>query len=620
MHAVRRGRLGVGLALALVGAAGCLAVTGGDEPVPMCQSSDDCDHAAGEVCDEGVCWGDPPADAVFSAVLVPPEGRDDLVATEVPELAITQTGEVDGLIFADSIEVWGRVVLATRIEESIAAHIQIRRPSRIPGGPAYARTVIAQSSNLPGEIAFWVRLPALAPDDEPYLCTIVPDDGTLGGITPLGIPAELAPPARFTIDGQGDLEVEWRLGDPLHSKLATGRVVSAVGQGVSGMRVFAMADSPSGPLDRASSVATTDDSGAFAIWLPTEEDEVFDIIARPAAGTFAPTLRKRGVLIPDPGPGPGEFLPVDLGDLVMPTYPTAVRYVLPVQGHDTAGGVSPVAGVEVRLTTILVDEASVEVEGGVTAKYTATGWTDEAGLVALDLIPGGTGNRDYVATAQPLPSSWNGALWQEPVWVGPPSPDGTGQSVLPPLMLSGRVAASGTLTTVDGTPVAGASISAAASPAFQWPLELDLQAELEQFRYPTATTDDYGRFLIWLDPMLVGEAVRYDLDLVPAAGTNAPRWSIDNIDLGDVELGNERALDLGDVILPAAAYARGPALTADGEAIADAEIKIYQVNPDSMICEGAQRPYADECHAPAWLRGVTRSGMDGQVVVILPDE
>ncbi|HRC56826.1 MAG TPA: hypothetical protein PKU97_12930, partial [Kofleriaceae bacterium] len=49
----------VGAALAALASAGCLSVP--DEDEPQCRRASDCDQAVGEVCEEGVCWGDPPS-------------------------------------------------------------------------------------------------------------------------------------------------------------------------------------------------------------------------------------------------------------------------------------------------------------------------------------------------------------------------------------------------------------------------------------------------------------------------------------------------------------------------------------------------------------------------------
>src|SRR5262249_34698510 len=68
---------------ALVLLAGCLEVP--KAPGQECATNSDCNTAAGEVCDEGVCWGNPPT-GMFAATVSPPAVREELVATEIPLL------------------------------------------------------------------------------------------------------------------------------------------------------------------------------------------------------------------------------------------------------------------------------------------------------------------------------------------------------------------------------------------------------------------------------------------------------------------------------------------------------------------------------------------------------
>jgi len=81
-------------ALAAVLAASCVSVP--DGPEKMCDTTADCDHAHGEVCGEGVCWGNPPG--MLAAVLSAPSERADLVSREVKLLPITQDGWIDDML------------------------------------------------------------------------------------------------------------------------------------------------------------------------------------------------------------------------------------------------------------------------------------------------------------------------------------------------------------------------------------------------------------------------------------------------------------------------------------------------------------------------------------------
>lgn len=594
-------------ALAL-GATACLSDTAPqDELPPMCEITADCDHAAGEVCDEGVCWGDPPEQVAFGAVLLPPEGRIDLVPTEIPSLSITRDGTIEDLAFADTVTLSGRVVLAVDRGSSVAAQIKVRRPSALPGGPDYTRSVLAAESANTGELGFSVALPRLQPGDAPYEITVVPDDGTLAEAYPNGIPADVAPPARLLFAGTEDeREVEWVLGDESQLKLVTGRVVNATGiEGEPDLRVVALGRwSENGPLERASSIATTDEEGFFSIWIPLGMGETYDIWARPAVNAKAPSLRLRNVAIPDPT----EDVPIVIDDLYMPAYPTTVPYVLPVKGPDSAGGNTGVAGAEVKVWTVLIGTPDGKPLDGLTAVYTTSGVTDPDGNVELQLIPGGPTERMYFATVAPLPDSPHAAVWAEPVAVGAPGAGSTG-NVLVPLILDFRVALRGTVVSAAGDSVANATIATTAAPRFRRELDTELLAELDTYRFPTGATDEHGQFLLWLDPRMLGAEAVYDLDITPPMGSGAPRWSVVGVAVADHA--DAQAGELPTIELPAASYARG-LVTGGGAAVAGAQLKVYEIAGTEPCEDGT-------CQVPARLRSVTASREDGEVIAVLPD-
>lgn len=604
-------------AVVAAAAAGCIeADPGPTPPEPMCHADSDCDAPAGEICDDGICWGNPPDGVTFAAVLNPPEGRPDLAPSEVPAVVFEDDGTALGLVFAETVTLSGRVVLAGDPDRSVAAQIRVERPSRIPGGPAYLRTAVAAPGRVAGELAFALRVPRLSPNDPPYVVDVVPDDGSLAEPGPDGPPATVAPPLRFRIDGTRDLAgVDIAVGDPSALKGAAGRVVDAAGRGVPGLRVVARGRwSEDAPLERVSSVATTDTDGAFVLWIPIGmADWNYELVVQPPAGAVAPTLRVRGVRIPDPVDGAFAELP----PLSMPSFPSGARYAIDVIGRRPEGGVTPVEGALVEATAILVDPVvPVGETGEVDAVYTARGVTDAAGRVELDLIPGGTANRVYLLSIQPLPTSEFAAAHDVSVAVGPPG--ATGANVLPAVELARRVAVSGVVVAADGTPAAGTTITARATAAFKWSLEPALQAKLDDFRYPAATADESGRFVLWVDAEVFGAAPVYDLDLVPGAGARAPRWTVRGIDLAAAAPG--AGLDLGDVALPPASFARGAVLTGDGEAIAGAEVQLYEIAADDAACDSAFAPVdaTGACHAPAALRSVSQTDDAGTAVFVLP--
>lgn len=605
------------IALAPLFAIACL------EPLPdepgfpvMCEVTADC-AGAGQVCDEGVCWGDPPEGAQFAALLVPPDGRDDLVRTDIGELLIAADGWFGDLGFADSIVVSGRISLScdedadpTLCDDttSIAAQVRVQRPSSIPGGPAYNRNVDAIAGTYPGELAFTVRLPRLAASSQPYEVTVVPQST---GKSDEGFdPVELAPPVRFELDGSTDhTQVDWVLGQPEDHKIVIGRVIDAADRGIAGMQVFARGRWADGDeLARGSSVSRTDDNGLFALRIPIDMLDFYDLVVLPAPGMAAPTLTSSSLFIPDPDVIESPDRTVFVSDLRMPSYPAPGQFVLPVVGTDPNGtGIGEVvAGAAVELATVLYDD------GMVTATYVASGTTDTSGEVELTLIPAGTENREYLARVTPPPSSSHATLGQKLISVGPGQSGN--RSVLSAVSLTSRTLVTGSVWSAAGEPVVGATVSPRASVALRLAQSQALQSSLANLSFPSVTTDAQGGFRLWLDPVLFGIAARYDLEVVPPALSAAPRWSLD--DLALAALTPEQGLS---VSLPPSSFARGTVRDADGNTVDGAEVWLFQINGDDGICQNANLPAGVDCVPPALLRGLWQSRKDGEVWVVLPD-
>lgn len=596
---------------------GCLPAVDSSPPIePMCESSNDCDNGAGEVCDLGICWGDPAA-AQFAAVIVPPTDRTDLVSTQLPQLQFTQDGWIENLAMADSIELSGRVVLACDAETdpancnaptTIAAQLRFERESRIPGGPTFSRTILAQPNLDENSIAFALRLPRTNPGDAPYSVTITPDNGTLafaGGETP----AELAPPTRFTFNGEADLaDVTWTLGTPTELKIVSGKVVDAIGNGVAGLQVTALGRwSPLAAAERASSLAVTDDKGAFILRVPTAMLDLFEIVVKPTPGVAAPTVRVSDVSVPDPADYPAPPFVVD--DIRLPSFSTPVPFSIPVVGLDGGGTFGPVVGADVRLTTTLVQESTVSVT------YTAQGFTDASGVVRLELLPGGQlANRDYAMRIAPPPGSQHQTALTLSFGVGLPNP--SGNNVLAAVELPRRVPVRGRVAANDGKPLVGATITPRFALAYRWSIDRESQGQLDTLQLPTATSDENGDFVIWLDSDLYGGLPSYDLDIIPAAGAAAPRWTINGLTPNAMAV--SEGPDLGELRLPPAFYARAVLTDEAANALPGADVRIYEVPTSSIECETSQYP-PDPCLAPAILRGGWTSAPDGSVWVALPD-
>lgn len=604
----------IALLVGLIGLAGCLAEPPIVEPENnQCSITADCDVANGEVCDHGICWGNPPASLEFGAVLVPPTGRDDIVPTELLSLDVASDGTVSNLVFGDYITVSGRVILECGANSTLcdptvstSAKLFIRRKSRILGGPRYTRTVDVVPQQGEGMPAFSFRLPRLDVGDDPYEITIEPSDAAAdpNDITP----ANLAPPMRVTIDGTQDmLGIEWRLGHPDSHIEVSGRVLDAVGAGISGLQVSAQGRwTPLGELVDASSLATTDKDGIFTFHVPKDMAPFFDIIVKPEPGTLKPTLRAYNVPVIDPGE-PG--ITVFVQDLHMPSHPQPVMYRLPVVGQDGSGNEVPVAGAGVRVETTLFSDENA------TATYVAQGAADVDGIAKLMLIPGSQSNRTYKARVLSPPSSTQASKFDFDLPVGPF--DGT-TNVLPKIVLDHRVAVSGVVLNADGIPIEGASVNAVVANAFKLALTLSEQTTLEALQLPSVTTDANGEFLLWLDPILGPWAAGYDIEIVPPAVADAPHWSVNAVSFDTNATGTYQNKDLTTIKLPEAAYVRGSIVTSNGETLPNAEVRLFQISEEYSICETAKPRGGTECVPPARPRGVWQADEDGSVWMILP--
>ena len=596
-----------------------------DGPAPMCEDTSDCDSAHGEVCAEGVCWGDPPEGITFAAVLVPPDDRTDLPVAVIPALSIADDGTIVGLDFPPAITVSGRVLLACPDievdpdpmydcgpERSVGAQITIESNSPFVGGPVLSRTVVAAGAVGPDEDAFSFLLPR-DPAAE-YRITITPDDAAGGANM---APGEVAPPRQLTITADADSDVEWVLGDPADLKTIRGCVQNVVGDGTpyAGMQVQALGRwTPLSLQTSASSRSYTDDDGCFTLRVPIKMLDEFDIVVQPAPEAILPTLRLKGEFVRDPVEGELVEHVID-PPLVMPSAPAPTTFRLPVEALGSAGGQEPVPGAAVRLTTVfpLPDTEVRDVEVTFSAEAVTTSLdTSEPGVAELELYPGDEENRVYAVQVVPPPDSqFQSAFALEvPVGVG-----GSGQ-VLQPVTLSRRAALTGTALTSAGDPVASAPVEASASSSLRLMVESDeAEAILSQLQFPTATTDDSGAFLVWVDRELAGENATYDVDVSPAPFSSAaPSWTFEDIEIPPIG----ESLDLGELVLPPASYARGLVRDRRGDPVVGAELRLYQLGADDYCARVLEIGDAD-CEPPAHLRGIWPSDEAGAVRVVLPD-
>ena len=286
------------IALLLVG---CLDVPEG--PAPECRATTDCDSANGEVCEDGVCWGNPP-EGMFAAVVAPPSDRKDLVPKEIRELQITESGWIAGLELERPITVSGAVEAVCpgtgACDRAIEATITVTRDSHFEGGPGF-KTVVETDVSTEGS-TYELRLPPPregASDEErrdlPYTVTVVPKGR--GDTEPLSPTAAMrVPPMWFQVAPADSTTTRTiQLGGTALGAVE-GQILSSAYAGLPKYRVVALGRwEPGGPLTEVSTVAYTQSDGKFKLYLSDGLAEDVEIVARPFGGGIQPTLRMAGV-------------------------------------------------------------------------------------------------------------------------------------------------------------------------------------------------------------------------------------------------------------------------------------------------------------------------------------
>ncbi|MBA2541271.1 MAG: hypothetical protein H0V17_16640, partial [Deltaproteobacteria bacterium] len=174
------------------GLAGCLSVP--DGPPVECKVTSECNTDAGEVCDEGVCYGDPPP-GPFAALITPPGKRkSELVAREMLLDGLPQDGYFGTFELEKPVTFSGQIVCPNECGASeLAATIVVTRPSGFVGGPLFRQVFDTE----PRTGAFQLVLPPVRAGEAEYTVTVNPGKRDQPGTT-TSI-AELVPPLRTTL-------------------------------------------------------------------------------------------------------------------------------------------------------------------------------------------------------------------------------------------------------------------------------------------------------------------------------------------------------------------------------------------------------------------------------------
>lgn len=595
-------------ALLLVTAAGCISIPSKQQPA--CTMDSDC--GTGEVCDEGVCWGNPPM-GMFAATLVPPSDRADVVQTQMPTLLIPGDGWLGDVALEAPVTFSGRVEAycpggtTSCTTSSLPATITVTRAPRFAGGPSFHAVADAKDGIARGSTSFSLGVPITHDGDADYVVTVTPDGRgaqppTNGTISP----AELAPPLRMSLHAAGDLPAATITLGAADAQVISGSLTDGNGHALQNYRVVAMGrwDPAEAPLE----VSTVDytANGTFSITLSAGITGNVEIVATPYdTNVVMPTLH-----LPNLAPLSTQKLlasPASLGNLKTES--------IKIMGVSGSGEIAAVAGARV----IVRAEYSPMLAGGTSAELDQEATTDDTGVATLKLLDGSAFASGYtLSVIAPVGSNLRIAYnqpWtfgQNDPLCGTPSCTGDSCSCIG---LSSRVAVRGTLLDTAGHPIAGANVTARPSLRFQWSLGGGEQDFLSQIPAPTGVTTNSGDFVVWVDPFIAMTWGTYDLDVEPASGDDVPSWTIANIDIP--RDASQTTLTLGPVMVPDAANIHGYLVDPAQNPVDGGELRVFSLAADTSTCD--QSPYhPTPCVIPAPLVGHGTSDMSGTVRLTLP--
>ena len=583
-------------AAALLVLAGCLEVPAG--PGQECVTTDDCN--SGEVCEEGICWGNPPGGS-WAATLSPPAVREDLVATEISVLEMPGDGWLGDVSLEAPVTISGRVEAVCPASQmncpstSIAAEVRFTRPSRFPGGPAVRLSAQSKTGVPRGADSFSIRVPRTLPGDAPYKVTIDPDGGAAvppshGGKDP----AEIVPPRRLTIYATDDIEHQTYTVGSASPQVISGVLKDPLGNNLTKYRVVALGrwDVQSTPTE-VSTVSFAAD-GNYSITIADNVLGPIEIVARSYDDmTVAPELHVSN-LAPY-GPQTRNIAqPTGLG--------ARVDIAIKVEGYDREeGAVVPISGARVKI----VGSTENSVTTGISAVVAKDAVTGDDGIARLSVLDGPVLTSTYRMHIIPPADSKLGIVYDATVAL--PSP--------PVVRLPERITIGGNVVDVHGKPLANVSVTARRSLRFLWSLETKEQSFLNEIPVATATTSTAGEFALWVDPAVASAWGHYDLFFETPEGSRAPNWSVPDYEIPrDPELTD---LSLGTVALPDAAYLHGKIVDGNGVIVEGSLLRVFQLSTNDSVCrEVLNAP--EECEGDAKAMGQGEADENGIVRFNLP--
>ncbi len=588
-------------ALLAVALAACIDAPAPGAP-PACASVADCNGAAGEVCEEGVCWGDPPAGA-YSAILSPDSG--DLAArTELATLGFSANGwmteDLDGasrLTLASTVRVRGAItapcpaeLLDCDITFTVPATVRFSRTSAIDD-----RRVVFEATTAGTD--YQVTLPRPT-GLVTYQVTIAPSDVPLGAGRPS--PAELIAPRRFDVvldpASGDDVRLNLVLADAANQRLITGTLVRPPPATVVGWRVqaeapSAMTNDESWGFERVSNLGRVDAAGGYRLWVPTDRGPLDLVVSPPATnGTPevpAPGLRRRGLVL-------DQLL--TLPPLTLPPRGAVTAVSVTVTGTSGGGAVEAVDGARV------VARMDQELAPDLFLVHRVIAATSEGGVAALALwAPAGGMVRMHTYAIDVLPGSGS----EQASHFGWPLELSADPAPTVAIPLDRRDSIRGSVVDEHGVGVAGASVTATLSLGIRCDLSGPERTLVRALPSLSATTAPDGGFVLWVDPTLGARGLRYDVRVEPPPDS-APAWTYDDVAPGG---------DVHPWQLPEAAHVRGLVVLADGRPAGNTLVQLYERVEAPAAC---MTPSGANPLSAAEIRAVGRADADGLVRLVLP--
>jgi hypothetical protein len=585
-------------ALLLALLAGCIDVP----PAQHGQCSTAADCAAGEACEESVCWGNPPT-GMFAATLGPPSDRSDLVSTEVGMLAIPTDGWFGDLAMPAPATLSGRVEVfcpgSTTCDSttSVGATISITRRPLFAGGPGFRGSFAAKDGLARGTDTFSATLPRSQVGDPDYVITVVPN-GLHDEMPPSsGVsPAMIAPPRRLSMPVPDNSSIVLSLGGAT-ARTVTGVLMSGDGaQPLAGYRVVALGRWEAGaPLTEVSTVdfVRTGQGGQFSLTLSDDLSGSVVIEARPYLA-LAPTLYLAASI-----DGPAHTL-AQLQNLGGPK-----TLDIPIVGFAGDGSMQPVSGAAVTVTGSYEPGPPLY---GTRAVLSVSATTGDDGIAHVTVLDDGTLNPGYKLSVAPPAGSTFGVVYATPLDI---------HDAHPMVQLPNRFALRGVVVDTSGAPISNVSVTAHASLRFTWGLDDAAQQFLTNIAAATAVTPGDGTFVVFVDPYLSTVWAGYDLALEPPMGSSAPSWLVPDIELETPAVAMQTSLSLDAVTVPNAANIHGRIVDSSGDPVSGAELRIFAISPDPGLCAQVANPPAS-CAIPAQLLGHGPSDDSGTARLLLP--